>query len=62
LFDFDTLGCGERPVMRSRDGLAGEVIQRTSQPLGHTPGIHEDQRGSPAADDLQHARIDALPH
>ena len=61
LFDLDALGRGERAVVGAGDGFAGEVVEGAGQAFGDAPGVDEDQGRGAAADDLEQARVDALP-
>ncbi len=51
----------QRPMMRPRNLLARQIIDRPRQPLRHPPRIHEDQRRRPPPNNLQQPRMNRLP-
>ncbi len=60
-FDLAALRGGERAVVGAGDGFAGELVEGSGEALGDAAGVDEDEGGGALADDLEQARVDALP-
>ena len=43
VLDLEALLAGDRAVVRGDEVLAGQLVQTRGQPLGQTPGVHEDE-------------------
>ena len=52
---------GERAVMGAGDRLAGQLVQRAGQPLGHLAAVDEENGRVALANDLQQARMNRIP-
>jgi hypothetical protein len=61
LFNDRALRRGQRAMMRARDGLAGQLIQRAGQPLGHLAAVHKQNCRVARANDFEQARMNRIP-
>ena len=61
VFHLEALFPGERAVVGAHEVLAGELVQPGGQSLGQPPGVHEDDRRTVRADQLQQSRMDRRP-
>ena len=61
LLDHRALRRGQRAVMRARNGLAGQVVQRSGQPLGRLPRVHKQNRRVALANDFKQPRMNRIP-
>ena len=61
LLDDRPLRRRQRAVMRARNRLAGQLIQRPRQPLGHLPAVHKQNRRVARANNLQQSRMNRIP-
>jgi len=62
LLDHQPLRRRQRPVMRARNRLPSQLVQRPSQPLGHLPAVHKQNRRVTRANNLQQPRMDCIPN
>ena len=53
LLDVDALLARERPVVRARDLLLGELVEAQREPLGQAPVVDEDDRRPVRANELE---------
>ena len=56
-----TLLARERAVVRARDLFFRELVQPQREPLGEPPVVHEHDRRTVRADELEHRRVDRRP-
>ena len=61
ILDLDALRTGQRPMMRSHQHLAGELVQRRGESFRDAPAVDEDQRRPVCANQLQESRMDRRP-
>ena len=61
VLDLRALLAGQRAVVRARQLLPRQLVERRRQPLGQAPAVHEDQGRAVGADELQQPRMDRGP-
>ena len=61
LLDLEALGMGNRSVVRARQHLARQLVQRARQPLGQPAVVDEDQRGAAAPNELEQPGMNGGP-
>ena len=61
LLDDEPLLPRERPVVRARELLLGELVDPEREPLGEPPVVDEDDRRAVRADELEDRRVDRRP-
>ncbi len=61
VFDLEPLLAGQRPVVRTHEVLAGELVQAGGQTLGQPPRVREHDRGTVLADQFEEPRVDRRP-
>ena len=61
LLDDGALGGGEGAVMGAGDGLAGKLVERAGEALGHLAAVDEEDGGVALADDFEQAGMNCIP-
>jgi len=61
VLDFDPLRPRDRPVVRSDECFAGEIVQGAGQALGEPPAVHENERRSMRSNQLEQAWVNGRP-
>jgi len=61
LLDDGALSSGKGPVMGSRNGLSGQLVERSGQPLGYLAAVDEQNGRVAGADDFQKPGMDGIP-
>ena len=61
LFNHCPLRRCQRSMMRSRNRLPRQLIQRAGQPLRHLPAVYKQNRRGPLANNLQQTRMNRIP-